>query len=124
MIPLVALLEIENWSFRRLVESDSLSVAVIGAQQALAIVAAKFQQPRNLTEKGFNARIVKMALPLMRWLAPMDVESYLKYQFCKTAPQTRVILEHFIAQGDIAGLPTHALKVLLRRLPEVVAQAA
>lgn len=124
MIPLVALLEIEQWSFQRVIHSDSLSVAVTGAQQALGIVAAKFGRPRNLTEKAFNAWVVRMLLPLIRWLTPMDAESYLKYQFQKTAPQTRVMLAHFIAQGEKSGLPTHALKVLLNRLPVLEQQAA
>ncbi len=124
MIPLVALLEIENWSFKRLSDSKSLEAAVEGAKQALAIVAAKFHRPLNWTERGFNLFVVRLMLPLIKWLAPMDAESYLKFQFRKTKPQTRIMLEHFIEQGHKLNMPTGQLEKLLHDLPPEHKQAA
>lgn len=124
MIPLVALLEIENWSFKRVIGSGSLELAVEGARQALAIVAAKFHRPLNWTEKGFNLIIVKVMLPLIRFFSPMDAESYVKFQFKKTSTQTRFMLQHFIDQGEKLGMPTGALQSLMGKLPEEQQEAA
>ena len=112
MIPLVALLELEHWSFRRLRHSRSLELAVNAAREALTIVAARFGQRLNWTERLFNLFSVKLALPLMRILSPMDAEAYLKFQFRKTAPQTRLMLQHFIDDGERLGQPVHSLKTL------------
>ena len=118
MIPLVAMLEVENWSIKRLLSSGSLDLAVEGARQALAIVAAKFQRPLNWTERGFSLTLVKVLLPLVRFLSPMDAESFIKFQFKKTAPQTRFMLDHFIDQGEHLGMNVTALKSLRGKLPE------
>lgn len=118
MIPLVALLELENWSFKKLTLSSSLELAVGAAQEALAIVAAKFGRRLNWTERLFGLFWVKLALPVMRFVSPMDAESYVKFQFVKTAPQTRMMLKHFIDDGDRLGQSTASLKALFQRLPE------
>lgn len=118
MIPLVAVLETENWSIKRMLSSGSLELAVEGARQALAIVAAKFQRPLNWTERGFSLILVKVLLPLVRFLSPMDAESFIKFQFKKTAPQTRFILDHFIHQGEKLGMSVTALKTMREKLPE------
>lgn len=118
MIPLVALLELENWSFTRLRISNSLDLAVGAAREALAIVAAKFGRRLNWTERLFSLFWVKMALPVMRFLSPMDAESYVKFQFVKTAPQTRMMLKHFIDDGEKLGQPVVSLRELYDRLPE------
>jgi len=118
MIPLVALLELENWSFKRLRFSNSLDLAVGAAREALSIVAAKFGRRLNWTERMFSLFWVKMGLPLMRMLSPMDAESYVKFQFVKTAPQTRMMLKHFIDDGEQLGQSVESLKALYDRLPE------
>lgn len=118
MIPLVAVLELENWSIKRLLSSGSLELAVEGARQALAIVAAKFHRPLNWTERGFSLILVKVLLPLVRYLSPMDAESFIKFQFRKTAPQTRFMLDHFIHQGEQLGMNVTALKTMREKLPE------
>ena len=118
MIPLVALLELENWSFRRLRISNSLELAVAAAQEALSIVAAKFGRRLNWTERLFSLFWVKMALPMMRFLSPMDAEAYAKFQFVKTAPQTRLMLQHFIEDGEKLGQSVQSLKELYDRLPD------
>lgn len=118
MIPLVAMLELENWSIKRLLSSGSLDLAVEGAKQALAIVAAKFHRPLNWTERGFSLFLVKILLPLIRFLSPMDAESFVKFQFKKTAPQTRFMLDHFIHQGEELGMNVTALKSMREKLPE------
>lgn len=119
MIPLVATLEIEHWSFKRLTESGSLELASEGAKQALAIVAAKFHRPLNWTERSINHAVLKTLLPVVRWLSPMDAESYVKFQFRKTAKQTRFMLEHFIHQGQLLGLRVDALERLQAELNSV-----
>ncbi len=118
MIPLVALLELENWSFKKLTLSNSLELAVGAAQEALSIVAAKFGKRLNWTERLFSLFWVKLALPLMRFVSPMDAESYVKFQFVKTAPQTRMMLQHFIEDGEKLGQPTQSLRTLFDRLPQ------
>ena len=118
MIPLVALLELENWSFKKLRFSNSLGLAVAAAQEALSIVAAKFGRRLNWTERLFSLFWVKLGLPMLRFLSPMDAESYVKFQFMKTAPQTRMMLKHFIDDGAELGQSTEALRALYEQLPE------
>ncbi|OUR87373.1 hypothetical protein A9Q81_25650 [Gammaproteobacteria bacterium 42_54_T18] len=117
MIPLIALLEVNTWSIERLRHSDLLDTSVDAVQEALGVVAAKFHRPLNLTEKYFSAWWLKVGLPFIRWLAPMDVESFLKYQFQKTSGQTRFMLQHFIVQGEKEGKNVSSLRTLLDRLP-------
>ena len=118
MIPLVASLELEHWSFRKLQLSASLDLAVDAAKEALKIVAAKFGKRQNWTERLFSMFWVKMALPVMRFLSPMDAESFVKFHFVKTAPQTRLMLKTFIDEGHKLGQPTLHLEELLDKLPE------
>lgn len=118
MIPLVALLELENWSFRRLLDSARLDLAVDAGKEALHIVAAKFGRRQNWTERLFSLAWVRMALPVMRFLSPMDVESFVKFHFVKTAPQTRLMLKTFIEEGQKLGQSTDHLEGLLEKLPE------
>jgi len=119
MIPLIALLEVNTWSIERLRNSDMLDTSVDAVREALDVVAAKFHRPLNLTEKYFSAWWLKIGLPFIRWLSPMDVESYLKYQFQKTAGQTRFMLQHFILEGEKEGRNVQSLQALLDRLPMV-----
>ena len=118
MIPLVASLELEHWSFHNLQLSSSLNLAVDSAKEALHIVAAKFGKRQNWTERLFSLFWVKMALPVMRFLSPMDAESFVKFHFVKTAPQTRMMLKTFIDEGHKLGQPTLHLEELLDKLPE------
>lgn len=124
MIPLVASLELEHWSFKRLLFSKSLNLAVSAGHEALMIVAAKFGRRLNWTERLFSLFWVKLALPVMRFLSPMDAESYVKFQFEKTAPQTRMMLRHFIDDGEKLGQPTESLRALYQKLPEALKSAA
>ena len=126
MIPLVAALELENWSFKRLMQSPSLELAVDAAKEALQVVATKFDKPQNWTERLFSIFWVKMALPVIRFLSPMDAESFVKFHFVKTAAQTRMMLKTFIAEGHKLGRSTGHLETLLAKLPEepVVKRAA
>lgn len=88
------------------------------------IVAAKFGRRLNWTERLFSLFWVKLALPVMRFLSPMDAESYVKFQFEKTAPQTRMMLRHFIDDGEKLGQPTESLRALYQKLPEALKSAA
>lgn len=119
MMPLIALLEKEGWVINRLLASPDLPQAVDAAREALKVVAAKFHANRNLTERIFGVFWVRMVLPLLRWLAPMDAESYLRYQFKKTRRQTRLMLQTFVDEGRTLGLPVEALQLWLRTLPYV-----
>lgn len=118
MIPLVASLELENWSFKRLLNGHSLDLAVDAGKEALHIVAAKFGKSQNWTERLFSLFWVKMAVPVIRFLSPMDVESFVKFHFVKTAPQTRLMLKTFIDEGHKLGQPTEHLEELLDKLPD------
>ncbi len=118
MIPLVASLELEHWSFKKLLLSASLDLAVDAAKEALHIVAAKFGKRQNWTERLFSMFWVKMVLPILRFLSPMDAESFVKFHFVKTAPQTRLMLKTFIDEGHKLGQPTEHLEQLLDKLPD------
>ncbi|HEX4938679.1 MAG TPA: hypothetical protein VFX11_08400, partial [Candidatus Kapabacteria bacterium] len=95
-----------------------LNLAVDAAKEALHIVAAKFGKRQNWTERLFSLFWVKMALPVMRFLSPMDAESFVKFHFVKTAPQTRMMLKTFIDEGHKLGQPTLHLEELLDKLPD------
>lgn len=124
MMPLVALLEKEGWVINRMLASPELPVAVEAAREALNIVAAKFHANRNLTERVFGVFWVRLVMPILRWLAPMDAESYLKYQFLKTRRQTRLMLQTFIDEGRAHDLPVATLQLWLRSLPYVAEESA
>lgn len=124
LMPLVALLEKEGWVINRLLASPELPLAVEAARQALAVVAAKFHMNRNLTERAFGVFWVRMVLPVLRWISPMDAEAYLKYQFLKTRRQTRVMLQTFVDEGRAHGLQVDALQQWLKALPYVAEEVS
>lgn len=124
LMPLVALLEKEGWVINRLLASPDLPLAVEAARQALAVVAAKFHMNLNLAERSFSVFWVRMVLPVLRWIAPMDSEAYLKYQFLKTRKQTRLMLQTFVDEGRTLDLPVDALLQWLRALPYMAEDAS
>ena len=118
MIPLVAALEMEGWSFKRLYSSELLGLALEACNQALAVVGVKFEHSVSLSTKLMSPLVVRVMLPLLSIMTPVDIEAYIKYHFVKTAEQTRFILSHFVAEGEKAGLPVDSLATLLEGLPQ------
>jgi len=117
MIPFVAVLEMNGWSLSGLFRSESLSTCVAASREALAVVAAKNHRRLNWIEKHFSVFLLRCAIGFVRKMGPMELESFLKYQFEKTAAQTRFMLQIFICQGEQEGVDVASIKLLLAQLP-------
>ena len=79
-MPVIAALELANWSFTTMRKTDSLNLAARGGWQASALAAPG--------QKRWLARIICQPVTLSIWwiaplLIPFDLETYLKVHFTK-----------------------------------------
>ncbi len=114
--PLIAALEICDWSLKTLSTSPWLAVATDAIQEARCVGALYLgaKPPRRLAGTGWLAKgVLRLAPPL----SPFPLQTYLQYHFSKVGEQTRQMLDGWCEQGAEHKLPTPALQQLRRALP-------
>jgi hypothetical protein len=117
LITHVAALELAGWSFARARRGDLLAQAARAAREAMVIAARHLRRRAPLVRFFVRPWLVKIAGFFGRRFAPFDLEAYLRVHFKKTAPQTRLLLDSFIARGRDEGVSVAALDRLRRALP-------
>ena len=109
----IVALEAEGWSFRALRRGDRLALAGRAAAQAMAIVGDRLGRPVPWRVRlASRPVLVGMALRMMRWVAPLDLETCLRVHFTKLGEQTRAAIRDYLGHGRTAGLPTDAVEQL------------
>lgn len=116
MVPSIAALELAGWSLARYRQDNWVDCGCSASREATVIAAAYLD--RN---PGVAARLPQPVL--MRtasWLAPMvmpfPLEIFLQSHFSKVGEQTRLMLDHWIEEGNLRSLPTRGLRALRDRL--------
>ncbi|MGW5386389.1 ketopantoate reductase family protein [Nocardia sp. NPDC003963] len=110
MVPCIAALEAAGWSLPALL--SDIGPAVEAGSEASAVVAAQTGGRRIRAPKW----VARSVLRLMRVLPPFDLDRYLEAHFTKVADQTRLMLDGWIAEGEIRALPVTRLRELRNRL--------
>ena len=108
LMPLIAALEIDNWSLRTLRGSETLAKAA-----EVARVATELSQPnkrRFLVWFVTRLWVLRVGLWLAPIFAPFDLEAMLKNHFTKVGLQTRGMLSDYLERAKDRGLPFAALE--------------
>jgi len=114
--PLIAALEVCDWSLDTLSRSHWLATAAAAIAEARHTSATYLGQrpPRQLPGTRWLARL---AIKIVPPLSPLPMQTYLHYHFGKVSAQTRLMLDGWIAQGAHQQFPTPALRALRDALP-------
>lgn len=117
LMPIVAALELAGWSLDAFRSGDgatssSSTVAVQATREAMRIIAAETKTPRPFAASLLNGALVRAALGIAKWAAPIDIEAFLRYHFEKVGDQTRDLMteyvrlakKHDLEHDAIAGL--------------------
>ena len=114
--PVIAALEICNWSLKSLRASPLLATAGQAMTEARHIGERYLGHPPSRT--FMNQRLLlKALLRLAPPLSPFPLETYLHYHFGKVGEQTRQMLDGWISQGEKLSSPSRALQQLRQALP-------
>jgi 2-dehydropantoate 2-reductase len=118
-VPVVAALELADWSLPRLLRGPTLGLGLRAAREAQAVVAAHLGRGVPLLARLLYPLPVRLALRLAPRLTAFDLEAYLRFHFTKVGPQTRLMLGTWCTRAEAAGgIPTPALCELRDRLRE------
>lgn len=114
--PVIAALEITEWSLKKLRQSQWLAVATTAAREAKAIGETYLgtKPSRSIPGQHF---LLKSAITVAPAFMPFPLEPYLHYHFSKVSEQTRMMLDGWIAQGKRSTLPVTSLVALRDALP-------
>jgi 2-dehydropantoate 2-reductase len=115
-VPVVAALELADWSLSRLRSSAALGLGLRAAREAQVVAAGEFGRRLSPLTRLLHPLPVGFALTLAARLAPFDLEAFLRFHFTKVGPQTRLMLGTWCARGPAAGISTPALDELRERL--------
>ncbi|MGK5082312.1 2-dehydropantoate 2-reductase N-terminal domain-containing protein [Bdellovibrionota bacterium FG-1] len=116
LMVLLAVLEAEEWSFKKLRHSPKFDKMLQAAQQAMEIVAAK-QGARVPFQFRFGLRtFVHALLQLAPHLTPLPLEAFFKAHFIKVKTQTLLAIQDLIKEGKFYQKPTNLLEQLTAEL--------
>ena len=112
LMPLLAALELEGWSFASLSQSPRLREACAAGRDALDVAFAGRGGPPSTAKWAMRPLVVRGVIRTARAMAPVDLEAFLQLHFTKVGAQTRLILAEWIEQGETVGVDTGRLRTL------------
>jgi ketopantoate reductase len=112
MMPHLAALEANSWSFAALIKSPLLMTAASASRQAIDIVSAHNQTRPPMTAAFIKPWVMRWLFRLAPVFAPFDLETYIQYHFTKVGDQTRYLLRDYTAKGRLNSQPVDALESL------------
>lgn len=116
LIPLIAALEVTGWSLRRFAGSDVVPVGVGAVNEMIAVAAKERSMRVPLLSRLVPAFLLRLGARILPWVAPFDVETYLRVHFTKVGEQTTSLLREAIAGAKKLAFPHARLDVLVARL--------
>lgn len=108
-IPVTAVLELADWKLARLVSPQFWSLAMASSREAEAVVSGAALKERALSRSALR-HVLRLALPIIKRMAPFDIEGYLAFHFTKVGPQTLLVLDTLIEAGG--GTPSRQVEAL------------
>ncbi len=108
-IPVTAVLELADWKLARLVSPRFWSLAMASSREAEAVVSGAALKGRSLSRSALR-HFLRLALPIVKRMAPFDIEGYLAFHFTKVGPQTLLVLDTLIEAGE--GAPPRQVEAL------------
>lgn len=116
LMPIVAALELADWSLDAFRSGDGATTSVQATREALAIIAAETKTPRPFAASLLNGALVRAALGVAKWAAPIDIEAFLRYHFEKVGDQTRDLMTEYVRLAKKHDLEHEAIAGLAASL--------
>lgn len=113
LISLVAALELEDWSFKKLKNSARLNTIIKAIHEASNAIAAHTHTSAPLAMRAISPRTLKLIIPIAPKVIPLDIEAYLRLHFLKVRPQTIQQLSSYLHVAKKHQLPHNNLQALL-----------
>lgn len=114
MMPIIAGLEVADWSLRGLPRHAVWSVCRQAGREASDIARPGFR--RWLVAGVMSGWVLRPGLWFARRVVPLDLETYLKYHFTKVGEQTREALRLYVTRGAERGMRHGAVRALHEHL--------
>jgi predicted dinucleotide-binding enzyme len=115
-MPLIASLELANWSFAGLKDPARLEGACTGAREAMAVVSSRLEIAPPMARHMMRPFIIRTVLWFAPRVVPFDIEQFLAVHFSKVSAQTRIFLDDWIGQGAELGVEVPTLSHLAAAL--------
>ena len=115
-IPLIAGLEIEQWSIGQYRSSDTLDLACRASRQALQVAARHHKVSSSLKRHLIRPIVMGNFFSGARMYSSFSLENYLAFHFTKVGKQTRHMLHTYIELGEDMDLSVNALRYLNAQL--------
>ena len=116
MQPLVAALELADWSFAT-VRQQGLALPAQAARESLAVGAALDGAGPPWWSALVRPATLGLLTRLLPAVAPFAFERFLEVHFTKVGDQTRGALDELVAEADARGLDRDGLAALRAALP-------
>jgi 2-dehydropantoate 2-reductase len=98
LMPLIAALEVADWSFAQLRSTAALGLASRGGRQASALAAPG--RRRWLACLITHPLVLRIVIRVAPWVVPIDFETYLRVHFTKVGDQTRAMLKLYCEMAE------------------------
>ena len=115
LMPLVAALEVADWSLTTLRQGAALKLAAASARQATQLACPG--RRRWLVGLITNPLVLKMIIAIAPRVTPFDLQGMLKSHFTKVGAQTRAMLETYLTLASERQEPSDGIEALSRSLP-------
>lgn len=102
LMPIVAGLEMHDWSFERLATDGTVATAA-AIREALDVVGASLQRTPPLWRVFMRPFVLRTALWLVPKFVPFSFEDFMALHFQKVGAQTRLLLDEWVALADAEG---------------------
>jgi 2-dehydropantoate 2-reductase len=103
-------LELAEWKVARLLLPRFWSLAMASSREAEAVVSGVAPKGQALSRSVLR-HALRFALPIIKRMAPLDIERYLEFHFTKVGPQTLLVLDSLIEAGE--ARPSGQVKALV-----------
>ena len=112
LMPTMVALEGAGWKVSGLRRGPWARLATEAAREARQVVATRLaaKPPGAIDLLGpLGLKGLSFVAPVA---APFDLDVYLRYHFSKVHDQTRLLIAHYVSEGESLGLPTTELRQL------------
>ena len=115
-MPLIAALELSDWSMKTLRRSKTFALGLGAARESLDIATAQAGAARPLFLPLLRPACLAPLVALAPMAFPFDLEVYLRYHFTKVGDQTLAMLDQVRSEGLRQGKSTGELETLIDAL--------
>lgn len=114
--PLIAALEVHEWRLNSFTASSSFHLGLAASREALAVVEMHVGADIRPLKPLLSPLTWRLVLPVIKRLAPFDLEQFIRYHYSKVRVQSLQMLDSYIRIGKQHGLPTPTLESLRTKM--------